>query len=215
VAIMDGVRSAARLAGTGLALGGDSLIARASGFPRRACEITPRWLTEALQDRYPGTRVRDFELLDDHSGTTSRARIALEYAEAVNPASDGASPPRSIFVKLTSKGFAQRLFVTATGLGRTELGFYRDVRPDLPIRAPRVHGLRTLGSGRHFVMLLEDLAALNVRLAVIGDRVDLEQARLIVRTLARLHAHFWESPRLETMPRPYLPKDQPRILRRR
>jgi hypothetical protein len=194
--MMDGVRSAARLAGTGLALCGDSVAARVRGFPRSVGEVTPDWLSEALGERYPGTQVRGFELLDEHSGTTSRARIALDYAQAGASADDGQAPPPSIFLKLTPIGVAQRLFVTATGLGRNELGFYRDIRDGLPVRAPRVHGLRTLGGGRHFVMLLEDLVPRDVRLAVIGDRIDLAQARLIVLTLARLHAAYWESPRL-------------------
>ena len=51
-------------------------------------DITPAWLSEALD-----ADVVSVEVVDRHSGTTGRARIAATYA-------GGTSLPESLFVKL-------------------------------------------------------------------------------------------------------------------
>ena len=135
-------------------------------------------------------RVRGFEILDQHSGTTCRARIAMDYAEK-----GSATLPDTMFVKIAPTAIVQRLFLTITGIGQSEVLFYRDVRKDVPVRAPAVYAAQCAGSGRSFAMLLEDLDAAGARFARVGDRVGAAQAACVVDELARLHAAFWESER--------------------
>ena len=192
MALLDAPRSIARIAGTALRLGGERAYARFTSFPMGVEALDPDWLSGALAGQYPGVRASALMLLDQHSGTTSRARIRVEYAAM----GDGPeAPPANLFVKLTPRPLAQRLFLDITGIGRNEVRFYRDLRPGLPVRAPRLHGVSSFGGDRVFVMLLEDLGERDVRLAAVGDRVSLEEARGVVCALARLHAHFWESER--------------------
>jgi Ser/Thr protein kinase RdoA (MazF antagonist) len=189
----DAMISLSRLARSAVGHAVDGIHPARRGFPARVGKIGAEWLEQALQTTYPGARLADVRVLDHHSGTTSRARLALEYADP----GEGPKPPESVFLKLTPAGLAQRLFLDVTGIGRNELRFYRDVRPDLPVRAPEIHGLQSAAGGRRFVILLEDLGASSARLATIQDRVTPDDARAVMRALADLHAGFWESPRFE------------------
>jgi len=188
---VDALLSASRLARAAGSVGVDRAIAGCRGFPSSPGDLSPQWLSNALACRFPGVRVRSFEVLDEHSGTTTRVRISLDYETA----GGDVRPPRTIFLKLTPKGLPQRLFLAATGIGRNELLFYRDVKPRLPVRAPEVYGLRSVGAGRQFVLLLEDVGAGDARLNAVGDFVSPGEARRVIGALARLHAAFWESDR--------------------
>jgi len=189
--VMDALHSIHRLASAASAIAFDRLHPGRRAFPASVDEVDAAWLNAALAKRHPGARIRGFEVLDDHSGTTSRARIRLD----VDPAPESATLPETLFLKTTPRGFAQRLFLDATGIGRSELEFYAHIRADLPVRAPRLHGLESVGNGRQFVLLLEDLEAAGARMASIGDRVSREEAEGVVMALAKLHAGFWQSDR--------------------
>lgn len=189
--ILDALQSVGRLASSAAAIAVDTRRARAAGLPTSAREVDPDWLSKALADAHPGVRVGGCELLDDHSGTTSRARFALRY----DAPGDGPPPPDTVFLKITPRAYAQRLFLTATGIGRNEVRFYRHVRPGLPVRAPHVHGMATVAGDRQFVLVLEDLSAAGARLATLGDHVGEADVRRILDAMAGLHAHFWESDR--------------------
>jgi aminoglycoside phosphotransferase (APT) family kinase protein len=169
----------------------DALIPARRRFPARLEDITPEWLEAALQAACPGARLNGFRVVDEHAGTTSRARIALSYAD---PGEAGA-PPERLFLKLTPADWATRIFVDLTGIGRSELQFYQSLRAELPVRAPEIIGVEQVASGRRFVLLLEDLAVPGVRLATLGDRTSLEDARAVMRALAKLHSRYWESGR--------------------
>lgn len=188
---MDALITAWRLVTAGGGLAFDRL--RPSGVdsvPFVLSELTPGWLTHALAPIAPGVRVRSFEPLHEHSGTTTRARIRLTYDDR-----GGAQLPETMFVKIAPRALVQRLFVTIIGLGHNEVGFYRSVRPGLPVRAPEVYAAACSGGGRRFVLLLEDLAAAGARFAVVGYKAGLDEARAVMVELAHLHAAFWETPR--------------------
>jgi hypothetical protein len=190
--VLDAVISLGRLAAAGSGLVYDRLRpARQGDLPFSLADLTPGWLEAALAPVAPGVRVASFEHLDTHSGTTTRARIRLDYADPGR----GPKPPETLFVKIAPHAPLQRLFLTCTGIGRNEVAFYRHVRPGLPVRAPEVYAAETRAGGRDFVLLLEDLACGGACFPKVGDRVALEQARAVVCQLARLHAAYWESPR--------------------
>ena len=205
--MLDATRSLARIARMSVLLGIDGAAARLTGLPTRVGDVDARWLEAALSERYPGAQLRGFEVLDAHSGTTSRARIALDYATR-----GSGDPPQTIFLKITPPGFVSRLFLGATGIGQNEVRFYRDLRPELPVRAPRVHGIRSLGDGRQFVLLLEDLGAQDVHLATVGDRVSREQAEQVMEALAVLHARYRDESGVSTLPE-WLPSFESRVAR--
>jgi hypothetical protein len=157
----------------------------AAPIPVEVEDVTPAWLSEVLD-----ADVRSVEVLDRHSGTTGRARIGVTYGDR-----DGALPP-SLFVKLPPFDVRQRDFVAAGGLGVAEARFYRDLAREITLRIPVAHYAAADDGGR-YVMVIEDLAAADCRFPRPGDDDVAEWGGQLVEELARLHAPFWDSPRLQ------------------
>jgi thiamine kinase-like enzyme len=155
-------------------------------LPVAVDDVTPAWLSDVL-----GLDVVATEVLDQHSGTTGRARLALTYGSG----GDGECPP-SLFVKLPPFNEKQRHFVTLAGLGTAEAHFYRDVAVDVPMRVPGVL-YAELDDDGDYVMLLEDLEASGCRFPRPDDDDVVAVVDSIVEELAHLHAHFWEHPDLD------------------
>jgi hypothetical protein len=160
--------------------------------PDSVTAITPAWLTNVLQHRFPGVRVAAVRRAGGDAGTTERARLAVDYETP----GTGSSPPATLFLKLPPRDAKTRLFVNLMALGDNEVSFYREIAPALAIDVPRVFHVACQGRARRFVLLLEDLAARGARFTDVSHHVTLEEARMVVRTLARLHERFWDSPLL-------------------
>jgi hypothetical protein len=120
----------------------------------------------------------------------SSCHIGLVYAPGARPA----GAPDSIFVKFRPPGLTERLFGNILALGPNEVGFYRDIAGDVPVRAPECYCARD-GAGE-FVLVLEDLASKGAQFRTIADPISLDEAKAVVAALARLHASFREPPRL-------------------
>jgi len=191
--VPDAPAALARLLGSLAAVGLDRVVGSRE-VPADLSGVTPRWLTDALRARDPGVSVTGVRRLGDHSGTTTRARIALEYGDAA----EGAERPATLFLKVTPAGLVQRVFVHAVGLAAVELRFYRELAAEVPVRVPAVFAARAGPGARRFALLLEDLAAGGCRFVAVGERTSVADARAVLGELARLHAAFWESPRFES-----------------
>jgi hypothetical protein len=150
-------------------------------LPLDVADLTPEWFGTALERDIHGV-----ELLDQSTGTTGRARVALAGEPGV---------PATVFVKLAPFDEMQREFVTAVGMGVAEARFYRDLAPEIPVRIPRVWFADT--DGDRYAMVLEDLVASGCRFPHPQDDDIAARARDIVEQLAALHARFWESPRFD------------------
>ena len=167
-----------------------------SYFPTEMDELTPEWLTQVLRDegsvRHAAVTSVECEILGEGRGFTGRVvRLRLDY----DVAEDGA--PRSLVAKLPVVDPGVRAQLNNLGVYAREFGFYREmaVAPGLPV--PRSYYLRfdeNVGTG---LLLLEDLHE-----ARPGDNVggcSDEEAYLAVSRLARVHATWWEHPRLADM----------------
>jgi len=194
MSLLDAVNSLGRVAGVGLALTLDLPGARRRHFPVTLAELTPAWLERALGGRFPGIEVEGFEVLEGHSGTTSRARLALRYR---GQSSAAIAPPERLFLKLTPPQLAHRIFLVTTGIGRCEVRFYSGLSGQVPVRVPEIYAAESIGDGRYFALLLEDLTGDDVRFSQVGDRLGLDDAQRVVASLAALHAAFWQSPRFD------------------
>ena len=126
-----------------------------------------------------------------HSGTATRSRMRIRYAEGV------AAPPgpTSLFIKSRPADFASALFGVLFDLGGNEVSFYRQIRSDVPVKTPRVYYCE--GDSSDYVMLLEDLSEQECEFRDLASRCSLEEATRVVTTLAQLHARFWQSERFD------------------
>ena len=74
-----------------------------------------------------------------------------------------------------------------------EVRFYREIRPQLSIEAPECFGSVFDAAHRSFGVLLENLTLRGARFPNAMTRVDVDEIRSLVATLAALHARFWQS----------------------
>lgn len=151
---------------------------------------TVAWLAEWLD--------LDPELIDSasieavHSGTASRSRLHIRYAEHLR----GLPGPASLFIKSTPRDFGSRIFGVLFNLGGNEVSFYRHIRRDLPVKSPQV--VYCEGDSNDYVMLLEDLTDKGCQFRDLTTKCTFEEATSVVTTLARMHAKFWQSQRFDT-----------------
>jgi len=157
-------------------------------LPESPEEISAEWLSSVLEARGEAQRARSVEQLDAHSGTTGRARIRVQWERP-------GLLPDSIFVKLRPSDPVSQAMVLETGMGRREASFYARLAREVPVRIPKPYFADWSEDGASYVMLLEDLAAGGCHFPSAGDARMLDYARSLVDGLARLHAHYWDTPR--------------------
>lgn len=163
-------------------------------FPSNLDDLTPGVLGAALAQRVPGVVVDRVEIVTaKHAGegvasTADRVVVDLTYAPGTS-----ADLPRRLILKtmLASPHAPQAMY-------ENEVRFYREIRDELGIEAPRVFASHFDPPTGHFGLLLEDLTARDARFPSALDPVSLTEVRSILGHLASLHARFWDSPRFAT-----------------
>jgi hypothetical protein len=160
--------------------------------PATLDDITVEWLNDALpEDFRHGSRVTSFDytVISEGVGFVGDvARVTLTY--------DG-DPPRgasTIIAKVPTQNEGFRNLSNMFGFFQKEIGFYRDVAPSLELSIPRALHLAEDPAFGNYLLLLEDLHPMEP-----GDQLascPLEVAELALKEIARLHAHWWDSPRL-------------------
>jgi hypothetical protein len=93
----------------------------------------------------------------------------------------------------------QRFFPHAPeAMYRNEVNFYGRLRRELAIEAPQTHAAVMDERNGQFGIFMEDLSLRSARFPNAVDGVSLNEMQHLIRNLAALHAHFWQSPRLDT-----------------
>jgi hypothetical protein len=165
-----------------------STMARPLSIPNSPNEINAAWLSEVLAKPFPGVEVVRVEVIDQHSGTTGRAKLRLGYAS-------GSSGPETVFVKLPPFHEAQRGLVAATDMGRREARFYDALAAETPVRVPRCYFAAYGDEPTDYICVLEDLEAAGCTFPKGVEEHAREYGGQLIEALARLHAHFWEDSR--------------------
>ncbi len=148
--------------------------------------LTPEWLSEAM-----GLPVSGVKLTKVGTGQIGDCeRIELTYSEAC----DG---PATIVAKIPSQDPTSRNAGVALGTYRKETSFYRELRDQLPVRAPQCFFVDFDPETGEFALLLEDLAPAEQGDQIAGCSAD--QASIAVLELPKLHAPLWGDPKLTTM----------------
>lgn len=92
--------------------------------------------------------------------------------------------------------FQERFPQAPDAMYENEVRFYRDIRPELTLETPATYASLRDARSRRFGVLMEDLGQRRARFPTARDAVTADEMRSLLSTLAALHAHFWESPRL-------------------
>lgn len=151
--------------------------------------ISPEWLTAVLCGGVEGARVVSVEVCGGDQGSSVRRRLKAEY----NDAGKAARLPENLFCKTTPTVLTR----LATGLSAAGEGrFYRQIRPELNIEAPRCyHSAWDRSSGRS-VHLFDDLIANKAaQFCKWHTPISRQQAEQIMDTLATVHGRYYDSAR--------------------
>eukprot|EP00041_Stephanoeca_diplocostata_P009986 m.157751 g.157751 ORF g.157751 m.157751 type:complete len:427 (+) comp17975_c1_seq9:163-1443(+) len=124
---------------------------------------------------------------------TSRAWLTLTVQNE-----NGSTSKEHVFVKLPTESVLERVFLTVFGVYHNELNFYNSIanQPQFaPGLFPRVYFAQMHGF-TSFVLILENVAyrSKQVEFPPILAEYPLPRAKLVVRTLATLHAANWNAP---------------------
>ena len=165
-------------------------------MPRTPSDITPAWLSELL-----GRRVDEIAVCDEEHGTATRARLTLS----------GNDVPATVFVKTTPTRPIERLFHNVYGLGETEAVFYRLVAPEIAECTPALYGTQWDAHTGRSVVVIEDLAARDIRFADAAVACTADEAAIMARTLAGLQRRYWDSPRFGSDLARFSPEESPSL----
>jgi hypothetical protein len=155
--------------------------------------LTPSWLTSALaaSDVADGATVTDVDLTPVGTGQMcDSVRLRLTY-DRPTPA------PPTLIAKLPAADPTSRATALALRSYETEVRFYQELAPDLPIRTPHVFHADIDVATASFVLLLEDMAP-----SQQGDQLagcSPEQAVVAIDELVKLHAPRWGDPKLDQL----------------
>lgn len=160
-------------------------------------EISAPWMTEVLRGAGVLTRAAvhavDVRAIGQGVGFLSgRARVTLTYDRA----EDGA--PASVVVKLPASVKEGADFAESTRAYEREIRFYREVAPRTPIRVPRMFATIMEPADHVFILVMEDLSGLTAGNQVLG--MTRAQVLAAVRTIAPLHARWWDDDRRQALP---------------
>ena len=151
------------------------------------------WLNQVLRDKR-ATNGRSIigvrhEAIGQNAGFMSRlSRLHLTY----DGLSDGVPP--SLILKMPSTSERTRSRVRELRMDEREVRFYRELAPTSGVRTPRCYYAELDEESGQFALLMEDIA--HLRLGDLVSAPTAEDATAALRALARLHAEWWESPRL-------------------
>ena len=139
-------------------------------------EIDDDWLSQAI-----GAPVRAVSITDIGTGV---GMIGALYRATLE--GDG---PDSVVIKLPGLDETARFTAAILRLNIREVGFYRELAAESPIRVPYCHFGAVDTETHQFVLVLEDVGSCRAVDQIQGmGRADAEQA---VDELAAWHAHWW------------------------
>ena len=158
-------------------------------LPGEPGAITLNWLNAVLKG-FPAVTGFRSEVIGVGEGFAgSLARLHLSYAEP------GAGIP-TVVVKFAVADSGVRGVLEAFGGYTRESRFYDELADATPVATPRCYYTRVDPDGAN-VIVMEDLVS-----GWVGDQVEgasVAETRALMTQLARMHAHWWNSPELETL----------------
>jgi hypothetical protein len=149
-------------------------------YPVVPDELSARWLTEVM-----GFRVHGFEVNYFSEGAGVMAMVTRVVLET----DDGNA--NSVIVKFPSPSADNRRAAQSYNMYQREVQFYQDIAESVSLNTPTCYFGAFDPTNHDFVLVLEDIGHLR-----IGDQVagcTIEEARSVIRAIARLHADGWQA----------------------
>jgi hypothetical protein len=147
--------------------------------------LSPRWLTAALQPRFPGIDISAVAAGPVVDRISTNARFSIECAGGVP---DGLSPA------LCVKGYFNEIGRAARYVGAPEAGFYRDLAAATGVRTLRSVYADIDPATRHGVVITEDVVSQGGTFLDGNSPYTPDQTAQTLAEFARLHAATWAEP---------------------
>ena len=165
-------------------------------IPATPEELSADWLTDALRSTgtIGGANVVSYESQRVGEGAGFIGQLALVTLRYDRP-EEGA--PASLIAKFPAVDPGGREIGNIFRFYEREARFYEQIAGEIDIRTPRCYYNGMDLTAGEFILLLEDLAP-----ACVGDQLEgctAAEMRLAVREVAKLHATWWDHPRLESL----------------
>jgi hypothetical protein len=152
-------------------------------IPRTADDLTPEWLSRALGQRVDAVDIEPIGVGVGLVGTLFRCSF------------DGAR----VIAKLAAPTDEGRFVATVLNMYGREVGFYTELSARTPIGHPQCFYAEHDPATQDTVLLLEDISTRGILFDQVGGCTP-EDSRPALRTLARLHAEFWDDTSLADLP---------------
>lgn len=160
--------------------------------PTSANDITPAYLTALMAEVVPGVTVTEVKTIEAKAYGEQFVSTAGRVVVDVNYSADSPSDlPMRLVVKI-----ARGVDKIMAPFYENEVNFYKRIRPELQIEAPRTFGAGFDASSGDFAIVMEDLTLRGAAFPNVLSPVPLDSVRSILSQQAKLHAQYWESPRL-------------------
>ena len=160
--------------------------------PTKADDITPAYLTALMAQAVPGVTV---EQVHTREAKTYGQQFVSTAGRVVVDVIYGPGSPVDLPTRLVIK-VARGVDKILAPFYKNEVNFYNLVRPELNLEAPRAFGAGFDPASSDFAIVLEDLTLRGASFPNVLSPVPLDSVRSILSQQAKLHAQFWESPRL-------------------
>ena len=156
-------------------------------FPTHPGEVEPDWLSEQLRASGVLEAGQVSAISWEAIGTGQvgdSARFHLTYDRA-------AAGPATVAGKFPAADAMSRGTAAAFGLYAKEVGFYRELAPQLDVRVPAVLAAAIADDGVDFILLFEDLGPARGGNQLVSCTH--AEAQAAMRQAAALHAPSWEN----------------------
>jgi hypothetical protein len=163
-------------------------------------DVTPEVLTALLRCHEQDVTVTGVTVRRTWQGTTSHLHLDVDYANS------DTQLPHQLFVKTQlntvhdlPKDFEVSLSEGGAGavLYDDETRFYRDLRADLDVETMATYFADHLDGPAQFLILGEDITLRGAQVPDAVAGLSVEQVDQLLTTLGRVHAAYWDSPRLD------------------
>lgn len=165
----------------------------ATVHPFSAEGVTLDYVNSLMAQLSPDVRISDFDVVEQKTfgeqfvSTTGRVTIDVSYA-----AGSPAGLPSRLMIKL-APGVERNM----ASLYANEVDFYSRLRSELGLEAPRAFGAAYDSESGSFALVLEDLRLRGAVFPNVTTDVSLDSLKSLLGMQAKLHAHFWDSPRFK------------------
>ncbi|HEY5626042.1 MAG TPA: oxidoreductase family protein [Dehalococcoidia bacterium] len=163
-------------------------------LPSRADDLTPELLTAALRSTgalgvadVTGVDVTPIGHGQGFVGTSFRCALTYDRAEA--------GAPRSVIAKMATADTGLKQVFRDFGLYEREVRFYTQLQHDVSLPTPRCFFARVDSTTGDCLLVLADLAPATPGDPLTGCGTD--DAQRAVELVAKMHAQWWDDPRLE------------------